>query len=723
MSIGILSKPKGNNACLWQTKLAAALMACLVSCGSINKKKENNSDMGNTQILTSEFAGAHGTPQFSKISTGCYMPAFQAALQYAQNELLAIENSCSEPSFSNTIAAIDNMGIELERVSEVFFNLNHAHTNPEMQQIAQEVSPLLANFSSDVYLSSKLFERVASVKEAEQSKLLGKEDAKLLDGTYRAFVQNGALLDAAGKSRLREISARLSQLSLTFSQNVLEETNSYSLHLTNSADIAGLPESVLQAAAELAQERSLEGWVFSLQFPSFFPFMQYADNRELRKQMFMASMYRCNNGNSFDNNAVIQEIISLRIEKSNLLGYPAYSHKVLADRMASSPGNVGRFLEELLQHSLPAAKADKEDVQRYASKHGADFQLERWDWAYYSEKLKEERFGLSDEMTRPYFELAKVEAAIFGLAGKLYGISFEPAPEIELYHPDVKAFKVTGSNGEHLASFYADYFPRESKQGGAWMTSFSSQYIKDGKDHRPCISIVCNFTKPTAASPSLLSFSEVETFLHEFGHALHGIFSKCKYRSLSGTNVYRDFVELPSQIMENWASEPEWLSGFAQHYITGQTMPDDMVAKIAGSKNFQSGYQFLRQISFAVLDMSWHNLAKLPDVPPAVFEAGAISHLSLFPGIEGAAQSTSFSHIFGGGYAAGYYGYKWAEVLDADAYAAFQEAGIFNPEVAKSFRENILEKGGSDHPMELYKAFRGREPEIRFLLERSGLAK
>ncbi len=675
--------------------------------------------MNNPLLL--EFDGYRGTPRFDLYSDELYMPAFSESLDLARAELKTLENDHDSASFENTIERIDALGKVLGRVSSVFFNLEHAETTDKLQEIAQEVSPLLSEFNNDIYLSEKLFAKVKSVYDSCAGLDLTVEQKTLLDNTYRSFVNNGALLSVDDKVTFRSITSQLSTLGIKFGQNVLAETNAFSLHLTDEADLAGLPESAVTAASESAREKKIEGWLFNLQFPSYFPFLQYADNRSLREKMFRAYSTRCNANNEYENKSIVAQIVNLKLQKSKLLGFSDYSAMVLLDRMAGSQETVFKFLDDLLAYALPAGRKDKDEVAEFARSLGADFELQRWDWAYYSEKLKEARYQITDEMTRPYFELSKVVDAVFKLANQLYGISFVPTDKMQVYHSDVKCFEVLDENGVFLSSFYADFHPRATKQGGAWMTSFQDQHIENGIDIRPCIAIVCNFTKPTADQPALITFGEVETLLHEFGHALHGILSRCCYQSLSGTSVFRDFVELPSQIMENWATEPEWLQSFAIHYQTGEPMPTELIEKIVRSRNFQSGYHTLRQLSFGIIDMAWHSIKTEFDGDLLKFESANMGKTELFPAIEGSLFSSAFSHIFGGGYAAGYYGYKWAEVLDADAFNEFKKYGIFDKATAKKFRECILEKGGSEHPMKLYRQFKGADPTVDALLKRSGL--
>lgn len=675
--------------------------------------------MNNPLLLA--FDGYRGTPRFDLYTEELYMPAFTESLDLARKELEQLVSDTRPPSFENTIEEIDSIGRVLGRVSSVFFNLEHAETTDRLQEIAQEVSPLLSEFNNDIYLSEILFAKVKAVYDSRSTLTLSPEQQTLLDNTFRAFVKNGALLSNEDKSEFRNITSQLSSLGIKFGQNVFAETNAYTLHITDKADLAGLPVSAVTAANELAQEKNLDGWLFNLQFPSYFPFLQYADNRSLREKMFRASSVRCNADNEYDNKSIISQIVNLRLKKAKLLGFTNYSDMVLIDRMAGSQKTVRQFLEDLLVYAFPAGQKDKSEVSEFARSLGADFELQRWDWAYYSEKLKEARYQISDEMTRPYFELSTVINAVFGLANKLYGISFVPTDKMPVYHPDVKCFEVFDENGAFLSSFYADFHPRATKQGGAWMTSFHDQYFENGIDIRPCIAIVCNFTKPTADMPALISFGEVETLLHEFGHALHGMLSRCRYQSVSGTSVYRDFVELPSQIMENWATEPEWLQSFAMHYQTGEPMPSELIDRIVRSRNFQSGYQTLRQLSFGIIDMAWHSITTEFDGDVLSFESAQMTKTDLFPAVDGSLFSSAFSHIFGGGYAAGYYGYKWAEVLDADAFNEFKKHGIFDRATAKKFRTCILEKGGSEHPMKLYRQFKGSDPSVDALLIRSGL--
>ncbi len=675
----------------------------------------------NRNPLLKSFDTPYQTPPFHLIKEEDYLPAFKEAIRMAEKDIEQIVNNPAEPTFENSVEALEKSGKQLNRVSQIFFNLNHASTNENIQKIAREVSPLLTELDNDIWLNAGLFKRIKQVYGKKDTLHLRDDQQKLLTDVYLEFARRGALLSGEAKKHYRNITEELAKLSLLFGEHVLAETNGYKLHITNKSDLSGLPDGVIEAAAALAKSEGKEGWMFSLHFPSYMPFMKYADNRELRKQMFLAYSKRGNQHNEYDNNEIVKKIINLRLQKARLLGYKTHADYVLEKSMATSVGTVNGFLEELLEASGSFAHSDVNEVARFAKEEGLDDRLERWDFIYYSEKLKKQKLGLNDEMVKPYFQLEKVEKEVLGLATRLYGISFKENQSIPKYHDEVKTFEVLDENGEFLAVLYIDYFPRPDKQGGAWMTSFRDQHIEGGKDIRPLISLVTNFTRPTKTRPSLLTFMEVKTFLHEFGHGLHGMLSRVHYESQSGTSVYRDFVELPSQIMENWASEKEWLKEVGIHYQTGETIPDELIDKLIESSRFQSGYATIRQLSFGLLDMAWHTLTKPFEEDVNRFEKKAMNRTELFPPVEEACMSTAFSHIFDGGYAAGYYGYKWAEVLDADAFELFKEKGIFNKEVAKSFRENILEKGGTRHPMELYKAFRGHEPSVKPLLKRSGL--
>ena len=672
-------------------------------------------------ILLKPFNTPHQTPPFHLIKEEDFLPAIKETIANATSEIDKIVNNNSQPDFANTIEALEKAGRQLTIISNIFFNLNHAATNENIQKIAREASPLLTKFSNDIWLNSRLFQRVKTVYNSGHTTSLRDDQKKLLHDTYQEFVRKGALLSGEEQREYRNITEELAKLALEFGEHVLAETNDFNLHITNINDLSGLPDGMLEAAAALAASENKKGWLFTLHFPSYMPFMKYADNRNLRKQMFMAYSKRGNRNNANDNKEIIKKMVSLRVRKANLLGYKTHADYVLEKSMASSTNTVKNFLNELLEASYSFAKKDINDVSEYAKMLGLNGQLERWDFMYYSEKLKKEKLGLNDEMTKPYFQLKNVEKGVFGLATKLYGISFHETDNIPKYHEEVKTFEVLDENGNFLAVLYIDYFPRSNKQGGAWMTSFREQFMQHGEDIRPQVSLVTNFTRPTKTKPSLLTFREVETFLHEFGHALHGMLSRVHYESQSGTNVYRDFVELPSQVMENWAAEKEWLGKVGIHYQTDEVIPDDLIEKLVESKKFQSGYASVRQLSFGLTDMAWHTLTAPFNDDVIEFEKKAMEPTELFPPIEDSCMSTAFSHIFDGGYSSGYYGYKWAEVLDADAFELFKEKGIFNKDVARSFRANILEKGGTEHPLKLYMAFRGHKPSIKPLLQRSGL--
>lgn len=674
-------------------------------------------------ILTTYFQTPHNTAPFSKINNSDFEPAFDTAIQQAKEEIDSIALNILPATFENTIEAMAFSGMTLDRLSSIFFNLNSAETNDELQQIAQKVAPKLSEFSNDILLNEKLFERVKHVFDQKDLFELSAEQQTLLENTYKNFVRNGALLDSKSKSRLREIDAELSLTSLKFGENILAETNQYQMHLTSEEDLAGLPEGVIEAARQLAESENKEGWIFTLDYPSYLPFVTYSSNRALRKELTLAAGKKAFQNNAFNNEENVLKIVRLRFERARLLGYPTHADFVLEERMAQSPQKVTSFLNDLLQKAKPAAQQEFKALTEFAKQTDGIDRLEKWDGPYYSEKLKQERFNLDDEKLKPYFKLENVLEGAFKVAEKLYGIRFEETKNMDTYHEDVQTFEVKDSDNNLIAVFYTDFFPRKGKRNGAWMTSFKPQYIKDGKNERPHVSIVCNFTKPTATKPSLLTFNEVTTLFHEFGHALHGMLADTTYPGLSGTSVYWDFVELPSQIMENWCYEQETLELFARHYETGEMIPMELVEKIKESANFQEGMATLRQLSFGLLDMGWHAQDPTAITDLKAFETEQFASTQLYPDVKENAMSTAFSHIFHGGYASGYYSYKWAEVLDADAFAFFKEKGIFNPEVASGFKNNILSKGGTEHPMVLYKRFRGQEPQPEALLKRAGLTK
>lgn len=663
----------------------------------------------------------HETAPFNSIKTEDFVPAIDVALAEARKEVDAIINNPEPATFQNTIEALEVSGEQLDRVTGVLFNLNSAETNKELQAVAREVSPKLSEFGNYVSLNEELLKRVKAVYDNRESLDLTPEQARLLENSYKGFVRRGANLQGEAKKRYAEITTELAQLSLKFGENVLEETNAFELLITDEKDLAGLPEAVREAAQQLAKSKGKEGWMFNLQYPSYLPFMKYADNRELREKMYRAYTSRAFKDNDYNNEAIIHKIVNLRLEKANLLGFKSHADYVLSERMAETPEKVNSFLEELHEASKPYAEKEFKEVTDFAKANGLKGDLQRWDWAYYSEKLKAEKYGFDEEEVKPYFQLEKVREGVFELAHRLYGLNFKENKDIQVYHPDVTAYDVFNADGSFLSVLYLDFFPREGKRGGAWMNDFRAQSNINGKMERPIITVVTNFTKPTETKPSLLTFDEVETFLHEFGHSLHGMLANTVYPSMSGTGVYRDFVELPSQIMENWATEKEWLDLFAVHYKTGEKIPAELVDKLIKARNFQSGYLSERQLSFGMDDMAWHSITKPVTEDVISFERRVMDKTELFPHVDGSCFNTAFSHIFAGGYAAGYYGYKWAEVLDADAFSMFKKNGIFDKATAESFRKNILEKGGTQHPMELYKAFRGQEPTVDALLERSGL--
>ncbi|MGQ1788378.1 M3 family metallopeptidase [Saccharicrinis sp. GN24d3] len=698
------------------------IFSCLL-CISIFMGSCNQKSTMNTNPLLEDFNTVHETPPFDKIQTSHYLPAFKNAIEKAKADINKIVNSKEEPTFENTILALEYAGNQLNDVSSIFFNINSAETNEEIQAIAREVSPMLTEYSNDIVLNETLFGKVKAVYDSRKNINLNEEQTKLLEDSYKGFERKGALLKGEDKERYRAITSELSKLTLQFGENVLAETNEFKLHITDEAQLSGLPDAIKSAAAEVAKSEDKEGWIFTLQFPSYVPFMKYADNRDLRKQMYMAFSTRANHGNKHDNKEIITKIVNLRLEKAKLLGYENHAQFVLEERMAKTPEKVNGFLDDLFARSMKFAKNEVAEVAAYAKKHGLNDELQRWDFSYYSEKVKAEKFDFTEEMTKPYFQLEKVIDGVFGLANTLYGISFKENKDIPVYHEEVKAYEVLDENGEYISVLYLDFHPRSGKRGGAWMTNYREQYVKDGKNVRPFVSLVCNFSRPTEDTPSLLTHNEVTTFLHEFGHGLHGMLANTTYKSQSGTNVYRDFVELPSQILENWGTEKEWLKLVGKHYKTGEAIPDELVDKILASANFQSGYLSVRQLSFGMNDMAWHSINNPFEGSVTDFEDAAMAKTELFPEVEGTSFSTAFSHIFAGGYAAGYYGYKWAEVLDADAFKVFKQNGIFDKATANSFRVNILSQGGTKHPMDLYVAFRGQEPTPDALLERSGLVK
>ena len=669
----------------------------------------------------------HETVPFDKIKIEDYEEAFMEGIRRDDEQIEKTISNTDEPTFDNTIINVDDDKDGyydlLSRVSTVFFNLLSAETNDEMDALAQKLQPILTKHANDVRLNKKLFERIKYVYEHHRE--LTPEEQMLLENCYDGFVRSGALLDDEGKEKLRELTEEASMLSLQFSQNLLKENKAYTINITNEEELDGLPDTAKEAAALAAKEHGKEGWVFTLDYPSYSPFMTYSTQRELRKQLYMMRNTICTHSNNENNINICKRIVNLRREIAQLLGFNTYADYVLKNRMASNEANVYKLLNDLISAYMPTAKAEVQDIEKKAKEmEGNDFIMEPWDFSYYSHKLQLERFNLDAEMLRPYFELSKVIEGVFGLANKLYGITFKENKDIPVYHEDVKAYEVFDKDGSYLAVFYADFHPRKGKQGGAWMTEYQGQWIdKKGENVRPHVSVVMNLTKPTAEKPALLTLGEVETFLHEFGHSLHGMFANTRFESLSGTNVWWDFVELPSQFMENYAVEKDFLRTFAFHYKTGEPLPDELIDRIAKSRNFMVAYGCMRQVSFGLLDMAYYTQSKpfTDDIIP--FEKKAWEKAMVLPQLPDTCMTVQFSHIMAGGYAAGYYSYKWAEVLDADAFSVFKKNGIFDKKTAQSFRDNILSKGGTEHPMTLYKRFRGGEPTIDALLERNGIKK
>lgn len=663
----------------------------------------------------------HGTIPFHLIKTEHYEPAIKQAMEEHDREIEAITHNPEAPTFENTIVALEKSGTILERATTVFGNMLSAETNDEMQAIAERVMPLLSEHSNNITLNAQLFERIKAVYQNADRETMGTEERTLLQNTYDGFVRSGANLNDKQKERFREIAAQMSMLTLNFSQNNLKETNAYEMPL-EEGQLEGLPESAREAYAQTAREKGKEGHIVTLHAPSFVPFMKYSTQRELRQRLYMAYNTQCIKDNEYNNEDIVRQLVNLRQERAQLLGFDTAADYVLTRRMAENSANVYRLLDQLFEAYAPAARREIAEVEALAKEiEGEDFQLMPWDWAYYSEKLKLKKFNLDEEALRPYFELGQVIDGVFGLATRLYGIAFAKNENISTYHEDVSAYEVFDKDGSFLAVLYTDFHPRAGKRSGAWMTSFKEQWKDKDGDHRPHVSVVMNFTKPTADKPALLSFGEVNTFLHEFGHALHGIFANSTYQSLSGTNVYWDFVELPSQFMENFAIEKDFLNTFAKHYETGETIPEDLIRRIVEASNFNVAYACLRQLSFGYLDMAWYTRTTPFEGDVRTYEKQAWEKTQILPSVEETCMSVQFSHIMAGGYSAGYYSYKWAEVLDADAFSLFKEKGIFNRDVANTFRTEVLSKGGTEHPMTLYKRFRGQEPGIDALLRRNGI--
>ena len=689
-----------------------------------SSETENSADTNMENPLLQEFNGIFGIPPFSKIKAEHYLPAFKKAIEEQRAEIDAIIKNSEAPTFDNTIIALERSGSLLNKISWIFYNMVGANTSDELQAVSKEVAPLISQHGDDISLNADLFARVKTVYDKKAELQLDVEQSRLLDEHYKSFVRGGANLDEAGKKRLREINEQLSVLYIQFQENVLAETNAFQLVIDNEKDLAGLPQSAIDAASETATAAGQTGkWIFTLHKPSLIPFLQYAENRDLRKKIYDAYANRGNNGNANDNKAIIQKIVPLRIEKANVLGFETYAAYVLDDNMAKTPENVFELLNKIWDAAKPVVKNEATALQAMITKEGGNFKLEPHDWWYYAEKLRKEKYDLDENELRPYFQLENVRDGAFMVANKLWGIKFEQVQGVELPHPDAIAYEVKEADGTHIGILFMDFFPRESKNGGAWMDNYRAQYVDaNGTDVRPIITNVLNFSKPTGNTPALLSIDEVTTLFHEFGHALHGLLSKCNYLTLSGTNVARDFVELPSQLMENWATHPEVMPLYAKHYQTGEPIPAALIEKLNNSQYFNQGFTATEYLAASLLDMKWHTLTQAPTEGVMEFEQKILNELGLIPEIYSRYRSPYFSHIFSSdGYSAGYYSYIWAEVLDADAFNAFEETNVFDPKTAEALRTNILSKGGTVEPMELYKRFRGQEPDIKPLLIRKGL--
>lgn len=674
-----------------------------------------------TNPFFSDYDTPFGVPPFEQIDTTHYMPAFEEGIKQHDAEIAAIIANQETPNFKNTIEAFDFSGELLKKVSLVFFSLTEAETNDGLQRIAKTVSPLLSEHSDNVSLNDSLFARIKTVYDNREKENLTAEQFKVLEEYYKDFVRSGALLSAADKEQLREINTELAKLSIEYGDNVLTETNAFELVIDKKEDLAGLPEGVIAAAAAEAKSRNKEEWIFTLDAPSRIPFLQYSDNRDLREKIYKGYINRSDNDNKNDNKAIVSKMVNLRLKKANLMGYKTFADFALDDRMAKTDENVNNLVNRVWSYAIPRAKEEAADMQEMIDAEGGNFKLAPWDWWYYAEKVRKAKYDLNEDELKPYFSLDNVREGAFMVANKLYGITFTELKNMPVYHPDVKVFEVKDENGKHLAVFYADYFPRAGKRAGAWMSNFRESYVKDGKEIRPVIYNVCNFTKPAGDVPSLLTIDEVQTLFHEFGHALHGMLTKCNYLRVSGTNVARDFVELPSQINEHWATAPEVLKMYAKHYQTGEIIPDSLIAKMENASKFNQGFATTEFLAAGILDMRWHEISEPKEFDVRAFERNVAKEIGLIDEITFRYRSTYFSHIFTNDYCAGYYSYVWAEVLDADAFDAFKEHGIFDPATAKSFRENILEKGGSEDPMALYKKFRGADPNPESLLHNRGL--
>lgn len=691
----------------------------LIACNNSQKSDTASGEKGS--IFFTEFDTPYGTPPFDKIEFADFRPAFLIGIEEESAEIEAIVNNPEAPTFENTIVALDNSGKLLSRVSRVFSGLKGAETNDSIQALAVELSPLLSEHRDNINLNEKLFNRIKAVYDDTTGMNLTTEQFRLLEDKYKGFVRSGIMLGEAEKTRLREINKEMSALTLTFGNNLLKETNGFKLIIDNEEDLAGLPEGVIAAAADAAKAAGEEGkWVFGLQKPSWLPFLQYADKRELREKLYKAMYMRGDNDNDNDNKKIINKIVNLRIEKAQLLGFDTHADYILAENMAKSPENVYKLLNEVWGYALAQAKKEAAELQKLIDEEGGNFKLASWDWWYYTEKLRQQKYALNEEELKPYFKMENVREGVFTVANKLYGLNFKKLDNIAVYHPEVEVYEVTDADGSHVAIFYTDYFPRAGKGAGAWMSSFRGQQVLNGENIRPLVFNVGNFTRPTETTPSLLTLDEVETLFHEFGHALHGMLSNVNYAGLSGTSVSRDFVELPSQVMEHWAFHPDVLKLYATHYQTGEVIPDELIAKIDAASKFNMGFSTTEFVAAALLDMDYHTQRVKKEINVREFEKQSMAKIGLIDEIIPRYRSTYFSHIFSGGYSAGYYAYLWAEVLDADAFQAFVEKGIFDKETAKLFRDNVLSKGNTDDPMTLYKKFRGAEPNPVYLLKNRG---
>ncbi|MBE3110876.1 MAG: M3 family metallopeptidase [Acidobacteria bacterium] len=700
----------------------AVLIVCLsiFACAACGKKAGETTVMDNP--FFSEFATPFGVPPFDLIKPEHYLPAFEKGMVEQKKDVEAITSNVAPPTFANTVEALERSGGLLNKVAGVFNNMTSSNTNEELQKIDKELAPKLAQHGDDIAMNAALFARVKAVYDEKNRLALATEEARLLEETYKDFVRGGAGLPPDKQARLRQVNEELSVLAVQFGENILKENNAFELVIDNEADLAGLPPAVVAGAADAAKERGKPGkWVFTLHKPSLIPFLQYSEKRELREKMFKAYIHRGANGNALDNTALASKETALRVERAGLLGYKTHADYVLEKNMAKTPQAVYDFLGKLWKPALVRAKAEAADMQALIGKEGRDFKLEPWDWWYYAEKVKKAKYDLDDNALRPYFQLENVRDGAFMVANKLYGITFTERADVPKYHDDVRVFEVKDADGSHLAVLYVDYYPRASKQGGAWMNNIREQSIRDGKDIRPVISNNGNFSKPTAGEPALISYEEALTLFHEFGHALHGILTRCKYESLSGTGVPRDFVELCSQIMENWAADPEVLKMYAKHYKTGEPIPDSLLERMQKSRFFNQGFETVEYLAASFLDMDWHTRTEAKELDTVKFDAEAMVRIGLIPEIVSRYLSPYFTHIFSGGYSAGYYSYIWAAVLDSDAFQAFKETSLFDRATAESFRKNILERGGTEDPMVLYKRFRGREPKIEPLLKKRGL--